>query len=89
MSKSEITRVMLWCMPRSMSTAFLKCMTYVPGTQAWYEPYLTCHIYSRYERHRKTMYDFWRQHQGADVNPDNDDHLKDIEGNLKCIYTRI
>ncbi|XP_072051111.1 uncharacterized protein [Amphiura filiformis] len=78
-TKNDITRVMLWCIPRSTSTAFLKCMTYVPNTLAWYEPYITCYIYSKYGIHRKNVFEFWRKIQGVDIK-DNDDHLLDIEG---------
>ncbi len=33
-------KVFLWTTPRTVSTSFLKCMTYVPDTVAWHEPYL-------------------------------------------------
>ena len=33
-------KVFLWTAPRTVSTSFLKCMTYVPDTVAWHEPYL-------------------------------------------------
>ena len=33
-------KVFLWATPRSVSTTFLKCMTSVPDTSAWYEPYV-------------------------------------------------
>ncbi|XP_072040327.1 uncharacterized protein [Amphiura filiformis] len=33
-------KVFLWTCPRIVSTSFLKCMTYVPDTVAWHEPYL-------------------------------------------------
>ena len=36
----SVTRVMLWCPPRSVSTAILKCLTYVPKLQAWCEPFI-------------------------------------------------
>ena len=32
-------KVFLWATPRSVSTTFLKCMTFVPETSAWHEPY--------------------------------------------------
>lgn len=35
-----VTRVMFWCPPRSTSTAILKCLTYVPNSQVWCEPFL-------------------------------------------------
>ncbi|XP_072047606.1 uncharacterized protein [Amphiura filiformis] len=33
-------KVFLWACPRTLSTSFLKCMTYVPDTVAWHEPYI-------------------------------------------------
>ncbi len=33
-------KVYLWTTPRTVSTSFLKCMTNVPDTVAWHEPYL-------------------------------------------------
>ncbi|KAJ8045816.1 hypothetical protein HOLleu_08910 [Holothuria leucospilota] len=32
--------VFLWALPRSMSTAMTKCMSFVDGIQIWHEPYL-------------------------------------------------
>ncbi|KAJ8022442.1 hypothetical protein HOLleu_37340 [Holothuria leucospilota] len=46
MSKTSCTdtRVFLWCVPRSASTAFLKCMSNVPGVQVWNEPYTMAYV---------------------------------------------
>lgn len=33
-------RVFLWSIPRSRSTVFVKCMSFVENVQVWYEPYL-------------------------------------------------
>ncbi|XP_072024357.1 uncharacterized protein [Amphiura filiformis] len=76
---NDITRVMLWATPRSTSTAFLKCMTYVPDTLAFCEPYWQCHRYSKDAVNRQTIYEFKRKYQGAGFK-DNDDHLRGIEG---------
>ncbi|XP_072051066.1 uncharacterized protein [Amphiura filiformis] len=84
---NDITRVMLWAIPRSTSTAFLKCMTYVPDTLAWYEPYWQCFHYSKYGIHRQNIYDFKRKYKGADVKL-NDNHLRDIEGGYYASETR-
>ena len=35
--------VFLWALPRSVSTAMTKCMSFVEGVQIWHEPYLTSH----------------------------------------------
>ena len=39
-SVSLVTRVMLWAPPRTCSTAILKCLTSVPNSQMWCEPFL-------------------------------------------------
>ncbi|XP_072051123.1 uncharacterized protein [Amphiura filiformis] len=74
-------------MPRSTSTSFLKCMSYVPDTLAFFEPYLMCYHYSKYGIHRKNIYEFWNKFQGAG-NKDNDEHLRDIEGGYFASETR-
>lgn len=40
MSESSQSRVILWGVPRSVSTSFLKCMTSVEDSIVWHEPYL-------------------------------------------------
>lgn len=35
-------RVFLWIVPRSASTAFTKCMSFVDDTEVWMEPYYMC-----------------------------------------------
>ncbi|XP_072028015.1 uncharacterized protein [Amphiura filiformis] len=52
---SDIIRVMLWSVPRSVSTSFLKCMTNVPNSQTWYEPYWMAFWFSNYGKHRPGM----------------------------------
>ena len=32
-------RVMIWCAPRTMSTALLKCLSFYDGVETWFEPY--------------------------------------------------
>ncbi|XP_072024659.1 uncharacterized protein [Amphiura filiformis] len=60
---SDIIRVMLWSLPRSVSTSFLKCITNVPNSQTWYEPYYMAFHFSNYGKHRKaligTLQDVW------------------------------
>ncbi|XP_072021777.1 uncharacterized protein [Amphiura filiformis] len=60
---SDLIRVMLWSLPRSVSTSFLKCITNVPNSQTWYEPYLMASHFSNYGKHRKdlvsTLQDAW------------------------------
>ncbi len=41
---------MLWTMPRSTSTVFLKCFSYLPNTQIFHEPYV-CAFHFGPERH--------------------------------------
>ena len=33
-------RVIMWCVPRSVSTAFTKCISFVDGADVWLEPYV-------------------------------------------------
>ena len=39
-SEESPSRVIVWSTPRSISTAFLKCMTFVDNSVAWHEPYV-------------------------------------------------
>ncbi|XP_072024433.1 uncharacterized protein [Amphiura filiformis] len=77
-NNNDITRVMLWCMPRSASTSFLKCMTYVPDTLAFFEPYSMCHRYCKDEVIGQTVNDFKQQYMPADIT--DNDKLQAIEG---------
>ena len=36
------TRIILWCVPRTTSTAFLKCLCAIEGIEIWFEPYNFC-----------------------------------------------
>ncbi|XP_063969294.1 uncharacterized protein LOC129281610 isoform X2 [Lytechinus pictus] len=36
-------RVMMWCVPRSISTAITKCFSFIENTEIWFEPY--CSIF--------------------------------------------
>ncbi len=45
---SDITRVILWALPRSVSTSFLKCMTKMPNSEMWFEPFWMARAYSNY-----------------------------------------
>ncbi len=45
---SDITRVILWALPRSVSTSFLKCMTTMPNSEVWFEPFWMARAYSNY-----------------------------------------
>ncbi|XP_072164667.1 uncharacterized protein [Diadema setosum] len=37
-------RAILWMIPRSISTAFTKCMSGIPGCEVWMEPFDFCHF---------------------------------------------
>ncbi|XP_011679841.1 uncharacterized protein LOC100892712 [Strongylocentrotus purpuratus] len=39
---SHQARVMLWCTPRTTSTILTKCLSFVPKTQVFFEPYYFC-----------------------------------------------
>ncbi|XP_022108978.1 uncharacterized protein LOC110989136 [Acanthaster planci] len=45
----NLNRVFLWCVPRTVSTAFLKCISFVEGLQVVNEPY-QCAFHSGPER---------------------------------------
>ena len=34
------SRTFLWCIPRVMSTALCKCLSFIDGMEVWFEPYL-------------------------------------------------
>ncbi|XP_071489791.1 uncharacterized protein [Diadema antillarum] len=36
------SRVILWCVPRSISTALTKCLSAVDGIEVWFEPFWRC-----------------------------------------------
>ncbi|XP_022110219.1 branched-chain-amino-acid aminotransferase-like protein 1 [Acanthaster planci] len=38
-------RVILWALPRTLSTAFLKCMSGVPDSKMFYEPYTAAYLF--------------------------------------------
>lgn len=38
------TRIFLWIIPRSNSTALTKCMSFVDDLQIWMEPYMACFL---------------------------------------------
>ncbi|XP_072164703.1 uncharacterized protein [Diadema setosum] len=40
-------RAILWMVPRTVSTAFAKCMSGVPECEIWGEPFLYCHMAHR------------------------------------------
>ncbi|PIK33067.1 hypothetical protein BSL78_30120 [Apostichopus japonicus] len=44
LSSNTAKKVFLWCVPRSVSTAVLKCMSNVAGVEAWHEPYAVSHV---------------------------------------------
>ncbi|XP_041486072.1 uncharacterized protein LOC121432276 [Lytechinus variegatus] len=39
MSDSKPFRVIMWCVPRSISTAIAKCFSFIDNTEVWFEPY--------------------------------------------------
>ena len=39
-SQEKPLKVFLWTYGRTISTSFLKCMTFVPDAVVWHEPYL-------------------------------------------------
>ncbi len=82
------TCVMLWCIPRLVSTSFLKCMTNVPNSQCWYEPYLMACDFSKYGKNRKEvlaeMQDKWIADESGTIDMFASEHAE-IKG--KCVYS--
>lgn len=37
-------RICLWSHPRTLSTAFEKCISFIDGAQIWHEPYVACYL---------------------------------------------
>ena len=79
MHSNNCTRVMLWCIPRSVSTSFLKCMTNVPSSQCWFEPYLMACCFSKYGKYRKRFLASM-QSRGAEESTITDTFASEIEG---------
>lgn len=42
--KDNGNRIFLWCNPRSLSTVFEKCVSFMDGAQVWHEPYVACNL---------------------------------------------
>ena len=57
------TRTFLWCVPRSSSTALMKCLSFVDDLEAWFEPYLFAHVAARHYK-RTTNSDLPREYHG-------------------------
>lgn len=43
-NSSKPLRVFSWIVPRSNSTVFTKCMSFVDDTEVWMEPYMACYM---------------------------------------------
>nr|XP_054747962.1 uncharacterized protein LOC129253552 [Lytechinus pictus] len=67
-SNQHQTRVMLWCTPRSTSTILTKCLSFVPNTQVYFEPYYFC--YEALERLKSL---------GIDVDPSSIKSYDDVK----------
>ena len=76
----NVVRVILWCIPRTTSTSFLKCMTYVPNSQVWYEPFVFWDMYSKYGEKRESMVSLLREIWGVDEG----ELTASIEGKAIC-----
>eukprot|EP00057_Strongylocentrotus_purpuratus_P010689 XP_011665163.1 PREDICTED: uncharacterized protein LOC105438705 [Strongylocentrotus purpuratus] len=40
--RDDGSRTIIWCVPRSVSTALTKCLSFIEGIQMWFEPYTYC-----------------------------------------------
>ena len=79
MATSDVVRVKLWCVPRSTSTDILKCMTYVPNLQVWFEPYQMGYLYSKFGKNRKAITNMASELWKIAIN-DQNSHLDGISG---------
>eukprot|EP00057_Strongylocentrotus_purpuratus_P018496 XP_011672970.1 PREDICTED: uncharacterized protein LOC105442497 isoform X1 [Strongylocentrotus purpuratus] len=43
-ARDDGSRTIIWCVPRSVSTALTKCLSFIEGIQVWFEPYTYCRI---------------------------------------------
>ncbi|XP_011665164.2 uncharacterized protein LOC105438707 [Strongylocentrotus purpuratus] len=41
-ARDDGSRTIIWCVPRSVSTALTKCLSFIEGIQVWLEPYSYC-----------------------------------------------
>ncbi|XP_041480482.1 uncharacterized protein LOC121427970 [Lytechinus variegatus] len=57
------TRTILWCVPRAISTAFAKCLSYIEGTEVWFEPYTYSHV-NKVEYRMNTNLDIPMEYEG-------------------------
>ena len=50
------SRTMLWCVPRSGSTALTKCLSFIDGIEVWFEPYNNCRSIKEYARQKLNLH---------------------------------
>ncbi len=68
MSNNKPAKVILWCTPRSVSTALTKCLSFVSNSVIWYEPYVAAMYYgpdSRYVHPHSPL--LWKGEPGKDL----------------------
>ena len=76
------SRHQLWCVPRTTSTSFLKCMTHVPNSQVWYEPFGHWDLYSSHGKKRDAMIGILREYWEPDeADEKKNDFAADVKGN--------
>ena len=51
--KKHGSRTILWCIPRSVSTALMKCLSFIEDNEVWSEPYSFC--YAAKVEYRRAM----------------------------------
>ncbi|XP_072027780.1 uncharacterized protein [Amphiura filiformis] len=78
--EGDLTRVILWSIPRSSSTAFLKCLTYVPDTQVWFEPYLSNYYFYKFGNIRQSYVKVTNELWGANIRDMDEDFTQGIAG---------
>ncbi|XP_054750589.2 uncharacterized protein LOC129256397 [Lytechinus pictus] len=73
------SRTIIWCAPRSVSTALTKCLSFVDDIQVWFEPYTYCRVVTVQMKEQLGL-DLPVEYEGnEDIYTRLTDHLK--EGN--------
>ncbi|XP_030830756.1 uncharacterized protein LOC105437649 [Strongylocentrotus purpuratus] len=54
-SNTDGSRTILWCVPRSISTALAKCLSFIDASEVWFEPYAYCNATSNEYNHQTKL----------------------------------
>eukprot|EP00057_Strongylocentrotus_purpuratus_P011233 XP_011665707.1 PREDICTED: uncharacterized protein LOC105438976 [Strongylocentrotus purpuratus] len=72
------SRTIIWCVPRSVSTALTKCLSFIEGIQVWFEPYIYCR-YARVITKQQLDHDLPAEYEGnEEIYKRMADHFREI-----------